>query len=61
MREVMAGFMEPFSNLKQLGSHWNQISSVFLSFLDFELFTNVCSEKYLLKELYMPDMSSSIA
>ena len=61
MREVMAGFIEPFSNLKQLGSHWNWRFSIFLSFLNLELFANVCSENYLLKELYMPDMSSLFA
>jgi len=61
MREVMAGFIEPFSNLKHLGSHWNWRFSVFLSFLNLELFANVCLENYVLKELYIPDMSSSVA
>lgn len=58
---VMAGFIEPFSNLKHLGSHWNWRFSVFLSFFNLELFANVCSENYVLKELYIPDMSSSVA
>ena len=61
MREVMAGFIEPFSNLKQLVSHWNWRFSIFISFLNLELFANVCSENYLLKELCMPDMSSLFA
>jgi len=46
----MAGFIEPFSNLKHLGSHWNWRFSVFLSFLNLELFANVCSENDVLKE-----------
>jgi hypothetical protein len=33
MKEVMAGFVEPFSDLKHLGSHWNWRFSDFFLFL----------------------------